>query len=521
VAVQKEFKVRNEDLPVDRRMEFRVGINLGDVIEEDDRLYGDGVNITARLEALADPGGICVSKTAFDHIEGKLSLGYEHLGRRTVKNISRPIEAYRVLMESRVAEEEDGEGSAGAPTKPLAFGPSTLPELPSIVVLPFANMSNDPEQEYFSDGMTEDIITDLSKISGLFVIARNSAFTYKGKAVKARTVGRELGARYVLEGSVRKAAGRVRITAQLIDASTEGHLWAERYDRDLDDVFSVQDEVTEKIVSSLAVKLTDDERSLRVTKGRHTTSFDAYDIYLRGLEFFFRFTEKANQQARGMFEKAIKLDPGYAQPQAMVAGTYLIEWKFGWSLDPRNVEKAWEWSQASLKLDSTVPETHEVLGEVYLWRKEHQRAVNEFQKAISIAPNDANFLAGLGAALTWSGEYEQGLDFIEKAIRLNPVHPAFYSWYKGHAHYLMRQNEKAVEMFERAFYLNPNWWPSHVFLAICFAEMGRSEEARASLEKVFQAQPAFSVEHWAANMPYRKQSDLDRWAAGLRKAGFK
>jgi adenylate cyclase len=520
LAVQKEFQSRNESLPENRRMRFRIGINLGDVIEEEGRLYGDGVNITARLEALADPGGICVSKTAFDHIESKLPLGYEYLGQQTVKNITRPVGAYKVIMEASVTEREDGPGLDGGMAPAPAQATIPLPDKPSIVVLPFSNMSNDPEQEYFSDGMTEDLITDLSKVSGLFVIARNSAFTYKGKAVKARTVGRDLGVRYVLEGSVRKAMNRVRITAQLIDATTEGHLWAERFDRDLDDIFSVQDEVTEKIVSSLAVKLTENERSLLIAKGQHTKNMDAYDIYLRALEFFYRFTEKTNRQAREMFEKAIRLDPDYAQPQAMLAGTYLMEWKFGWSLDPKSVEEAERWSSASLELDPTVPETHEVLAEVYLWKGEHQEAISEFQKAVSISPNDANFIAGLGAALTWSGEYEEGLSLVKKAIRLNPLHPAYYPWYLGHAYYLLGRHEEAVEMFERAFGLNPDWWPSHVFSAICFVEMGRIGDARASVEKVFEAQPTFSVEHWEANMPYRKQGDLDRWAKGLRKAGF-
>jgi len=521
VAVQKEFQSRNKSLPEDRRMQFRIGINLGDVIEENGRIYGDGVNITARLEALAEPGGICVSKTAFDHIESKLPLGYEYMGQQTVKNIARPVDAYKVMMDARVTDRDERKALPADAIKGPEQTVTPLPDKPSIVVLPFSNMSNDPDQEYFSDGMTEDIITDLSKISGLFVIARNSAFTYKGKAVKVRKVGRELGVRYVLEGSVRKAMNRVRITAQLIDAATEGHLWAERYDRDLDDIFSLQDEVTQKIVSSLAVRLTEDEQSLRTAKCECTVNTDAYDLYLRALEYLNRFTEKTNQQARKMFEGAISLDPTYAQAHAMMAETYLIEWTFGWSLDPSTLEEAWKWSQATLELDASIPEAHSVMGEIYLWKREHQLAVSEFQKALSISPNDANIIAGLGSVMTWSGEYEEGVSLIDKAIRLNPVHPAHYLWFMGHAYYLMRQHENAIEMFGRAFSLNPDWWPSHVFSAICFVEMGRIDDARASAEKVLELQPTFSVEYWVPNMPYKNQGDIDRWADGLRKAGLK
>lgn len=521
VAVQKEFQVRNKSLPDGRRMQFRIGINLGDVIEEQDRIYGDGVNIAARLEALADPGGICISRTAFDQIESKLPLGYEYLGQQSVKNIARPVDAYKVLMEARVTEKVRPPIVHPAPAGHPGKIEHSLPDKPSIVVLPFTNMSNDQEQEYFSDGMTEDIITDLSKISGLFVIARNSAFTYKGRAVKVRDVGRELGVRYVLEGGVRKAKDQVRITAQLIDAETEGHLWAERYDRDLGDIFSLQDEVTEKIVSSLAVRLTEEEESLRIAKGQSTQDLAAYDIYLRALEYFNLFTEETNRKAREMFKEAIRIDPDYAQAHALVAETYLMEWTFGWSLDPKTLEEAWKWGQATLELDSSIAEAHSVLGEIFLWKGEHQFAIQELQTAVSIAPNEANFLAGLGSVKIWAGAYEEGAALTIKAMRLNPAYPAYYVWQLGHSLYLSGRQDEAVEAFEKATSLNPDWFPSHVFSAICFAEMGCMEEARASARKVLEAQPAFSVEHWEGNIPYKNQGDTDRWADGLRKAGMK
>jgi adenylate cyclase len=296
VAVQKEFQARNAELPEDRRMVFRIGINLGDVIEEGDRIYGDGVNIAARLEGIADPGGICISKTAFDQIETKLPLGYDYLGEQTVKNIARPVGAYQVLMEPRVTV-------AGKEEKPLP-----LPEEPSIAVLPFANISGDPEQEYLSDGLTEEILTALSKVDKMFVIASNSTFAYKGKPVKVQQVGEELGVRYVLEGSVRKAGDRVRITAQLVDATTGGHVWSERYDRDLKDIFALQDEITMKILTALRVTLTEGEQA-RVYD-RSTENLDSFLKVLRGMHHFLRFNEDDNVVARQMFEEAVRLDAG-------------------------------------------------------------------------------------------------------------------------------------------------------------------------------------------------------------------
>jgi len=315
VAVQKELQARNAELPEDRRMEFRIGINLGDVIEEGDRIYGDGVNIAARLEALADPGGICVSKTAFDHIETKLPLGYEYLGDQTVKNIPKPVGAYRVLMEPRVVV-------AGKEKTALP-----LPEEPSLAVLPFDNISGDPEQEYFSDGLTEEIITALSKVDKMFVIARNSTFSYKRKPVKVQQVGEELGVRYVLEGSVRKAGDRARITAQLIDALTGHHLWAERYDRDLKDIFALQDEITMKIVTALRVKLTEGEQARLYDRG--TENLDSFLKVLQGWQRFFRFNRDDNFVARQMFEEAITFDLKNPSAYAMLAWTHQMDVWYG------------------------------------------------------------------------------------------------------------------------------------------------------------------------------------------------
>src|SRR5437867_5509486 len=307
VEIQRDLQVKNAELPPERRMEFRIGINVGDVVVEGERLYGDGVNIAARLEALAEGGGICIAGTVYDQVENKLSLSYEYVGEQMVKNIAKPVRVYRVRLEVEALTTEPGKDKVSSPGSTTAL---SLPDKPSIIVLPFVNMSNDPEQEYFSDGITEDITTDLSRISSLFVISRNSAFTYKGKAAKAQDVSREMGVRYILEGSVRKAGGRIRITAQLIDATTDHHLWSQRYDRPLQDIFVLQDEIVQKIVTTLRLQLTLQEQGWVVRK--HTDNLEAYDAFLRGVEYLFRFTKEANTQARQQYEKAITLDPRYA-----------------------------------------------------------------------------------------------------------------------------------------------------------------------------------------------------------------
>ncbi|NIP52997.1 MAG: tetratricopeptide repeat protein, partial [Gammaproteobacteria bacterium] len=322
-----------------------------------------------------------------------------------------------------------------------------LPDKPSIAVLPFENLSGDPEQEYFSDGITEDIITDLSKISGLFVIARHSAFTYKGKVIKIADVGRELGVRHILEGSVRKSDGRVRITAQLVDATTEGHLWAERYDRDLKDIFALQDEVTQKIVSALAVKLTEDERKRLVRK--YTDNMQAYDFYLQGVEYQNRFTKEANIQARQMFERAIDQDPGFAIAYTALGFTYFHDWTFGWSMDTQSLDHAFELAQKTLDLEDSLPLGHHLLGKVYLWKKQYEKAITELEKAIALSPNYADHLVGLGYILNFAGRPKESIGLVKKAMRLNPIYPAFYLWELGHAYFLTGRYEEAIETLNR------------------------------------------------------------------------
>jgi adenylate cyclase len=529
VEIQQSLKARNAELPLNRRMEFRIGINVGDVIVEGEKIYGDGVNIAARLEGLAEAGGICISGSVYEQVKTKVAVEYEYLGEREVKNIAEPVRVYRVVMEPVAAvspgEEASRESQVESPTIRIphsAFRTQEalpLPDKPSIAVLPFTNMSGDPEQEYFSDGITEDLITDLSKLSGLFVIARNSVFTYKGKTIKVEQVCRELGVRYVLEGSVRKAGNRVRINAQLVDATTGGHLWAERYDRELKDIFALQDEVTQKIVFALKIQLTPEEQ----TRFRQapTNNLEAYDYFLRGQAHFWRFTREANIQARQMFEKAIELDPEYAGAYAVLGFTYLIEWAFQWSQDPQLLAQGFAVAQRAVVLDDSLPLAHTMLGVFYLWQKRHGQAITEGQKAITLGPNRADGYAWLGNTFNFAGRSEEAIGLIEKALRLNPHDPFFYLSILGFAYRLMGRHEEAMATLKSALSRNPNFIPARAHLLVAYSELGQEAEARAEAAEILRISPNFSLEGVRQRLPFKDQTDLERLLAGLRKAGLK
>ena len=551
IKIQEEIRKSNTDNPEDRRMEFRIGINLGDVIEEEKRIYGDGVNIAARVEGIAAAGGIAISGTVYEHIKDKLSLGYHYLGEQNVKNIPEPVEIYQLLTEPADAGKMIDEKKPktmkwrwvtsgaialiilvvgaiiiwhyyfraqieSASLEKMAF---PLPDKPSIAVLPFENISGDPEQEYFSDGITEDLITDLSKISGLFVIARNSVFIYKGRTIKIAEVGRELGVRHVLEGSVRKANGRVRITAQLVDATTQGHLWAERYDRDLKDIFALQDEVTQKIVAALAVKLTEDEQERLVRK--YTENMEAYDSFLQGMELIHHHTKEANVQARQMYKRAIDLDPKFAAAYALLGLTYSQEWSHGWSQNPQALERAFELAQAAIALDNSLPFGHAILGEIYLWKKHYEKAVAEQEKAIALSPSDADLISGLGGILNWAGRPEEAIELVKKAMRLNPMYQTEYLWNLGHAYFLRGRYGEAIETLKRARDRNPKYLPVHVYLSASYINQGQQKEARAEAAEASMLSPQTSMEAWKQRLPYKNQAVLERLIDSLRKAGFK
>ena len=552
VAVQKEIKARNGALPENRRMLFRIGINLGDVIQEEDRIYGDGVNIAARLEGLSEPGGICISRTAFDHIESKLPYGYEFLGDQTVKNISKPVGAYRVLMEPRVTVAEKPEAKKPAPARrmPMMIGvvavlvvaisllvwqlyirrPSIepasvekmahpLPDKPSIAVLPFHNLSGDPEQEYFCDGFTEQIIASLSMVPKVFVIAHNSTFTYKDKAVKVQQVAEDLGVRYVLEGSIQKEGQRVRITAQLIDAITGRHLWAERYDRELKNIFALQDEITIRIITELRVKLTDGEQARLLYKG--TENLQAYLKYLQGLEYVQIHTKENNALARRLAEEVIAIDPEFPQAYTLLGTTYWMDLYLGSSESPKLlVKKAIELNKKAISLNDSIPKSHSHMGWLYTLAGKHADAIAECERAISLDPNSADAHNWMGHALRYAGRHEEAVRSAQQALRLNPIPPSPFYRNLGLTYLFVGKYEEAIAAFKKSLDRSPNDLLTHFSLACGYSLADRDEDAQAEAKKVLQINPNFSLKHFAERLTYKNQADKELIVGAASKAGL-
>jgi TolB-like protein/class 3 adenylate cyclase/Flp pilus assembly protein TadD len=529
VEIQRELAERNAELPENRRMQFRIGINLGDVLEEGMRIYGDGVNIAARMEGLAEAGGICVSGTVFDAIQNKIGLEYEYLGEHDVKNIDTPVRAYRVLsfpgaaahrvVKAKKAVWRSWRNAMLAAAVILLvvaalalwqfywrsprFEPVSkekmavqVPDKPSIAVLPFTNMSDDPKQEYFSDGLTESIITALSKTPKLLVIARNSTFTYKGKAVKVQQVARELGVRYVLEGSVRRSEGRVRITAQLIDATTGNHLWAEQYDRGLKDVFALQDEITIKIITALQVKLTKGEIARMTARG--TDNLEAFLKASEGLEYFYRMNKADNLKARQLLEEAIALDPNYAYGYSILGWTYMRDVMFGWAESPKvSLEKASVLGQKAVSLDDGQESAHRLLGLVYLWTRQPDKAMAEHERAIALAPNSSNALAEMGGLLRAMGRFREVIKSYETAIRLDPFPQASFFLNSAYAYFYTGRTNEAIEVANKAINLFPGIAEPHFLLGIAFIAAGKSGEALAEFDKALSLTQSPSSWHIA------------------------
>jgi adenylate cyclase len=504
--IQEGLKEKNDRLPQNQRMAFRIGVNLGDVIHDEGRIYGDGVNVAARVEGLAEGGGICISGTAFDHVEGKLGLEFEYLGEQTVKNIKKPVRVYRVKLER---------GASNVKASPLP-----LPDKPSIAVLPFANMSDDPAQEYFSDGITEEIITWLSKIPGLFVTARHSTFVFKDREVSIREVGQQLGVRYVLEGSVRKSGNRIRVTAQLIDVNTDQHVWAERYDRELKDVFVIQDEITMNIIIALQVQLTDGEQAaLRVTG---TDNLDAYLKLLQAMDYFKQMSKEGNILARQKYQEAIALAPDYASAYAGIAGGYMQEVWVGWSdSPPQSLKLAMEYAQKCLTLDESSAVAHAILGLIYLVMRQWDKAVEECELAVSLSPNSADNIVFLAMVLRAVGRVEEALALLNKAVRLNPMPPNYYYHEFGSCYRLLGRYEEAIIMLKRVLDNNPNYLFSRINLIATYVMLGEEEAARAEAMEVLKQSPDFSVERLLMNFPYKDPKVIDSLRECWLKAGLK
>jgi TolB-like protein/predicted TPR repeat methyltransferase len=506
----------------DGALKFRIGINLGDVIVEGEDIHGDGVNVASRLEGLAEPSGICLSSDAYRQARGKIEAEFEDLGEQELKNVAEPVRVYRLVVEkayqaTQVATPESAfEAEIG-----LDF---SVPDYPSIAVLPFTVMSADPEQEFFADGVTEDIITALSKISRLLVVARNSTFTYKGKAVEVKRVSREQGVRYVLEGSVRKSGNRVRVTAQLIDANTSLHLWADRYDRDLEDIFAVQDEITREIVTALDVQLREGEQHRVWSRG--TKNLEAWECVRLATDDVLGGSAEAQPRATELIERALALDPDYAIAWVMRGWLYFTEADVGGGLgDRERFEKAqagaFRCGRRALELDPDCADAYGMLALTHLNAGEHDLAMEMSEKAISLAPNNVELLGGVASAvMRKSGQPERGAELVKKAMRLCPFYRPGMLRALANNYRLSGRLEEAVACYRESLKRETGYLAAYVNLASALGELGRQEEAREAAREVLRQEPQFSISAYAKGLSYRNPADLERIVEGLRQAGL-
>jgi adenylate cyclase len=555
VAVQNELKARNANMSEGRKMQFRIGVNLGDVIEEGERIYGDGVNIAARLETLADPGGICISKTAFDHIESKLPLGYQFLGEQTVKNIAKPVGAYKVLMEPRVLPVEEKripKEIAFWQRKPVLavsiaalilliglavwkfywrapkFEPASkekmaypLPDRPSIAVLPFDNISGDREQDYIADGITENIISYLAKIPEMFVIDRKSTSAYKGKQLKIQQVSEDLGVQYILEGSVQKTLNKLRVTAQLVDALKGRQLWTDRYDRDFQDLFALQDEITVNILKAIGVQLTGERLILQ----SDTTNLEAWGYANKALSLNYTGKKEAVLEARALSEKAVKLDPDYGYAWSIHAWTYIIPVMLGYDDSPAaSLKRAAELAQKVEATGKAPGVFHQAMLGIYLLQGRYDEAIAEGEKAVAIVPNEADHYIFLGLALCFAGRPNEAIANTKKAMRLFPNHPPLYFVFLGRAYELAGHYSDAIVAFDKVIERSVKGaYPiieAHEFLAIIYARLGQMDKAKSHADELLKIDPKFTADSFRITNPYKDPAYTENLVGLLVKAGL-
>jgi adenylate cyclase len=510
MEIQKSVEVHNIELEPDRRMQFRIGVNLGDVIEEaDGTIYGDGINIAARMEALAEGGGVCISSIVYDAVEGKLACGFDFLGEQQVKNIAKPVRIYRVRSDIKPI------------SQPSGSGPS-LPDRPSIAVLPFVNMTGDHAHDYLSDGITENIITGLSRYRELSVIASHSTFSYKGKALKIQDVARELGVRFVLEGSVQKSSNRVTITTQLIDGLTGAHLWVERFHRGVEDIATVLDELTDIIVAELAT--TYGGRLGKAWRGRvertSPQNFQAYDYFQRGIDVFNLFTKGCTATAIQWFEKAIERDPSYGKPYAKIAWAHLVDVSLGWSEDTSfSMAEALKFATAAIQHDDDEAWGYWAMAGYHMYSGHHDRAISAYQRALELNPNDADVLNDFGQCLSFAGRATEGVEVVHRAMRLNPHYPDYWIMQLGPIYFDARRYEDAISTLER---LHSKEIGIQLYLAASHAALGQTDQARSTMASVIRLDPLATLERLAPTFlaPYKKASDRDHFREHLVKAGL-
>ena len=551
IEIQQKLETENGKLPANRRMDFRIGINLGDVLHKEDRIYGDGVNVAARIESLADPGGVFISRGVFDQVKKKVRQGFEYMGEHTVKNISEPVRIYRILFqpefEGKVIEESANRKAklqksyaisivailicSGAllwffyyrsiPIEPASIEKMAypLPEKPSIAVLPFENLSGDSSHEFFNDGLTEEIITILSKSPKIFVIARNSTDPYKNRSIKIQKVSEELGVRYVLEGSIRKDGNRTRITVQLIDAIKGHHLWAERYDRDVKDTFAVQEEISKKILTALEVNLTEGEQATMMAKG--TSNGEAYIKVLQSAYYRRRLNAEDNAKARRLAEEAIAMDPEYAFAYTTLSRTHVVDVWLRTTKSPReSFTTAMDLADKALSIDDSLADAYDILGNILVLKRNYDQGINHLERAIELEPNGADFQAHMGMALNLADRSQEAIQVLLKAIRLNPNPPSWYLHNLAVAFNFVENYDEAIFWGEKAVKLNPKSLLGHYILCAIYSSAGRMEDAKREALEVLKINPKFSVSTVEKTNPLKNESVKKRYFDSLRKAGL-